>query len=301
VAVTHELIAAPLTSAQGAWLRYVERVERGEIIDPSGQYVAKGTMASVDASGHRIVRPKYDVATTAFNKHYRLGRNGKVIGVPATGNDGTTSLIDYPCDCGELPPAPTTTFVSSEGRAPYSGADNADGYIYDLKIGHGSAQGDHDGIPSSYTVLYSDLNKGAGGPFIYIGFTRVPSDASENPEAIHHRPYAVGPVTEIGIVKKYSYFDDYPAFGPPLYPVWVDTGTRDAFAEYDLNEGVGGTYIRAYNSKQFGAISNGQAIEVGVLSGNSSSIVPPSGWVKASTDLNENAGGDFIYFCIKAR
>lgn len=79
--------------------------------------------------------------------------------------------------------------------------------------------------------------------------------------------------------------------------MWVDTGRRLGFELYDLNEGVSGTYIRAIQSKSPNA---GLPLEIGVLSGNSSNIQPPVGWSKASIDLNEGAGGDFIYFCVKA-
>lgn len=39
--------------------------------------------------------------------------------------------------------------------------------------------------------------------------------------------------------------------------------------------------------------------EVGVIYGNSSSIQPPSPWVRVGSDLNKGAGGDYIYFCVK--
>ena len=288
--------AEKFSQAQTAWLRFVDKVERGELQDPSGQYVAKGTKAA-DATGSRITRPKFNAGTAAFAEHYRLNKNGEVVAVPVLGEGGVASKEYVPCDCGDLPPAPTTTFISSQGLAPYSGADNPNGYIWDLKIGHGSAQGDHDGIPSSYTVLYSDLNKGAGGPFIYIGFTRVPSTASENPEAINAQPYAVGPVVGIGYVTKCCYTSDYTNILYPYFPIWKDTGVRLGFREYDLNEGVGGTYIHATLTKNPGF---GVPIEIGVLSSNSANAQPPAGWAKASLDLNEGAGGDFIYFCIKS-
>jgi hypothetical protein len=295
-----EQVASPPTvspsSYPAAWQRFVDRVERGELVDPSGQYVAKGTKSKVDAAGHRISRPKFDAATSAFTEHYARLKNGEVVGI--TPGEAVSNYIQ-PCgeDCGGGG-GPTSTFYSSEGVAPYSGADNPLGYVWDLKIGYGSSPGARFGIPNSYTVLNSDLNQGAGGDYIYIGFTRVPGNVAESPEVIFGQRDAVGPVTTLGIGKKYSYFDDYPPILPPFYPVWVDTGRRLQFEQHDLNEGAGGTYIHAYQSKYAG---NGAPIEVGVLSGTSSFIEPPSGWVKASSDLNESAGGNFIYFCIKTR
>ena len=288
--------AKNMSPAQSAWLRFVDEVERGEQVDQSGQYVAKGTQGATDASGHRLVRPKFDAATAGFARRYAFGPDKT--GSSATGGGGTNIVYCDECvGSSGGGPRVTSTFISSEGLAPYSGTDNPNGYIWDLKIGHGSAQGDHYGIPNSYNVLYSDLNKGAGGPFIYIGFSRIPRDVSESPESINNGPYAVGAVTYLGITKKYSYYDDYAAFLPPIYYVWVDTGRRLGFELYDLNEGVSGTYIRAIQSKSPNA---GLPLEIGVLSGNSSNIQPPVGWSKASIDLNEGAGGDFIYFCVKA-
>lgn len=296
-----------LTPKQKAWLRFVDRVERGELVDPLGQYVAKDTKYDQATDRSRSIRPKFDAAKQHLSgRDTRLFLSGAVE-APADGSDGAITEGTGPdfcegCDTGTgifYPPV-TTTFVSSEGVVPYSGTDNPNGYIWDLKVGYGSTQGDHYGIPNSYTVLYSDLNKGAGGDFIYIGFTRVPSDMSNNPEVRFNNPYAIGPVTKIGIVKKYYFTDSYPLISSPYFPIWVDTGRPGSYEQEDLNNNAGGWYIRSYQSKQYGATTNGQAIEVGVLSGNSDTIQPPNGWTIASSDLNEGAGGNYIYFCIKA-
>ena len=322
VAATQQLSAASAASKnvvikQASWLRFINRVTRGEVVDPSGQYVAKGTTLAVDASDKRLARPKFDAAQPASAYFYRLdeagevvatpsakaGKAGKVVATSSAVAAGTANKFADPCfDCGGGNPPELTTFITSEGVVPYGGADNPNGYIWDLKIGHGSAQGDHYGIPNSYTVLYSDLNKGAGGDFIYIGFSRVPSDMSNNPEVRFNNPYAIGPVTRIGIVKKYYFTDNYPTIASPDFSIWVDTGRPGAaFEQEDLNNNAGGWYIRSYQSKQYGAITSGQAIEVGVLSSNIGTVQPPSGWTIASSDLNEGAGGDYIYFCVKAR
>lgn len=294
--------AASQSPAQAAWLRFVDRVERGEVVDPSGQYVAKGTRVAADASGHRATGPKFNAATPLLSPHYRLLADGSWVGVGVA--TGTETSVDGPIDfcegcdtgTGQYYPPVTTTFISSEGVAPYSGSDNPNGYIYDLKIGYGSSPGDHYGIPNSYTVLYSDLNKGAGGDYIYIGFNRAPSTVSENPEIIYGDPYAAGPVTVLSEIRKSSFFDRWPSPGTYFYPGWVDTGRRLGFEQHDLNEGAGGVYIRAYQSKYPG----GNPVEIGVLSGNSDTIQPPTGWTKASRDLNEGARGNYIYFCVKA-
>lgn len=251
MAATQQLSTASVVSKnvvikQASWLRFINRVTRGEVVDPSGQYVAKGTTLAVDASDKRLARPKFDAAQPASAYFYRLdeagevvatpsakaGKAGKVVATSSAVAAGTANKFADPCfDCGGGNPPELTTFITSEGVVPYGGADNPNGYIWDLKIGHGSAQGDHYGIPNSYTVLYSDLNKGAGGDFIYIGFSRVPSDMSNNPEVRFNNPYAIGPVTRIGIVKKYYFTDNYPTIASPDFSIWVDPGRPGAAFE----------------------------------------------------------------------
>lgn len=68
----NQTLAAPnavqaLTPVQAAWLRFVDRVERGEVVDPSGQYVAKATKLPMDAAGHRLTWPKHDAITPQFS------------------------------------------------------------------------------------------------------------------------------------------------------------------------------------------------------------------------------------------
>jgi hypothetical protein len=46
--------------------------------------------------------------------------------------------------------------------------------------------------------------------------------------------------------------------------------------------------------------TNGTPInEVGVIAGGNSGIACPSGWTRVGQDLNQGAGGDYIYFCYK--
>ena len=296
-----------LSPAQVAWTRFVDKVKRGEAIDLSGQYVADGTKAAVDAAGNRTIRPKFDAATPEFSKHYRY--------LASTQTRGTNTGVVVSIDCAGDPNNPSqecnetgggnsggiySAFTSSEGRAPYSGADNPNGHVWDVKLGYGSQAGGRYGIPNSYTIIPTNLNEGAGGNYIYIGFSRVPQDVSESPEQINHWPYSTGPVVQLAYIAKYSFRGRYPIYPSDHFPIWVDTGVRNSFEVRDLNQGAGGTYIRGAQTKS-PRISPYVPVEVGVLSGNSASIQPPAGWTKVSIDLNEGAGGSFIYFCTKPR
>jgi hypothetical protein len=109
------------------------------------------------------------------------------------------------------------------------------------------------------------------------------------------------PVKDI-YVKSYS-------FGAPTGGGWgwptpwappIETKDAFGFHQPDLNDGSAGKYIYAFQEKYEGATPYPATVmEVGVIYGNSSSIVPPTGWRKIPGDLNEGAGGDYIYFVVK--
>ena len=280
--------AKKLSPAQLAWLQFVDDVERGVQVDPSGQYVAKKTIVT----DHRLSRPTFDAATPAFAQHYMLQDNGKVIGVAKGGPVANFIQPCNPCGDGE---GITTTFVSSEGKAPYSGTDNPQGYIYDLKVISTP-------VPRvGYTIVPADLNHGAGGGVtIYVTFTRNPSMVLYGQEK--GMANSIGPV--IGIdVKTIDPLIFIAEPNPPLftYPIWNSGGTNQQYGltQLDLNKGAGGDYIYSYQQKQSGGIPI--PIEVGVVYGNSSNIQPPSGWTRNGVNLNKGAGGDYIFFCFKPR
>ncbi|MBC5994223.1 hypothetical protein [Pontibacter cellulosilyticus] len=150
---------------------------------------------------------------------------------------------------------------------------------------------------SGYTRLDVDLNKGAGGKYIYLEFTRDPNSVKQE-----HPDYNLRnePITDFKAIayntglsewtappKNYSYIYEHT-------PYWALT----SYKIIDLNDGAGGKYIYGYQSRNFVVYGN-SIKEVGILYGNSSSIQPPSGWIKQPQDLNEGAGGDYIYFCYK--
>ncbi|MBD1397518.1 hypothetical protein H9Q13_10100 [Pontibacter sp. JH31] len=215
---------------------------------------------------------------------------------------------DEPCEgcVGYIPPTPpSSTFVSSEGRGyayyPNQFYYNPYNYIQDLKIIMGSSSSIGTSDFPGYFKIDADLNKGAGGKYIYLCFTRDPDKvvgSRVNPGAWVNDGRIGKTVPVRGIVVKTQ------TFGPANQ--WPNDWTppieaKDALGYHcpDLNDGAGGNYIYAYQRKD--SYDNTLPIvkEVGVLYGQSSSIQPPSGWIKISGDLNDGAGGDYIYFCIK--
>lgn len=241
----------------------------------TGQYVSKDVQVTGYEDGsERPIRPKFDAAEAIST---------------------LTLPPDEPCEgCngGYIPPAPqSSTFVSSEGRGAY-------GNIYNLEFIK-----DSDPLPSAetgYTRLDVDLNRGAGGKYIYISFTRDPEAISQfhkdyqsrsNPLThLYAKGYTTGLSEWVAAPEGYGYIYEYTGN-------WATPSSLFDYKVIDLNDGSGGKYIYAYSSRYS---SKGSPIrEVGILYGNNSSIVPPTGWIKDPQDLNEGAGGDYIYLCYK--
>jgi hypothetical protein len=184
-----------------------------------------------------------------------------------------------------------TIFRSSLGRG-------GSGAIRDLKFekGNSSAQ-----TPlAGYHLITADLNRGAGGAYIYLTFTRD-LDSIQNGDECGHisNDFVTGIVAD-----DYNAFDAVGAKGncsfrapgsPILQPIRIGSSVL-AWKHPDLNDGSGGRFIFAWQYKQEG----GSPIhEVGVVSGGSSGIQCPTGWIKQTQDLNQGAGGDYIYFCYR--
>lgn len=251
--------------------------------DKTGQYVPKSKQVTGYEDGReRPTRPKYDI----------LPGDGMIAFIPPPD--------DEPCG-GEYNPCPTgtnTTFISSVGIGAFSG--NPNGYIYALRI----ISGTNSSITPSngHIKIASDLNKGAGGKYVYLTFTRNPQYSTEALPYVPTRTYGYHePITKIdteahtqlGVINE----------GPPgskyryMFKFYDDTQQSNAQAA-DLNEGAGGRYIFGLVSRD--TFFGGPIKEVAILSGTSSSIQPPnSTWYKVGRNLNEGAGGYYIYFCYR--
>jgi hypothetical protein len=180
-----------------------------------------------------------------------------------------------------------STFRSSVGLGS--------GYIRDLKFEKGDTSSQTP-LPG-YFLIPADLNKGAGGTYVYLPFTR---DATK----------VQGPFEYCGGQNQYVtgiIADDFGAasnmkgtcnVGVSPYaapPIWEYPGADFLpWKHPDLNDGAGGRFIFAWQQMH---LSGSPVREVGVVSGNSSGISCPSGWTRVNQDLNQGAGGDWIYFC----
>jgi hypothetical protein len=224
---------------------------------------------------------------------------------PKDDSDSGVSINNIPEDpcCSGGGTAPSFTFVSSEGLGvgPFNG--NPSGHIIAIRVIMGSSAAIQ---PSQgHIKLNADLNKGAGGKYINITFTRNPVYSYENDG--HYGPVTYNiPLTNIK-VESYTqmcytfkgYVCDTNPEGSYRHMYKFD-GTNSLYGgtATDLNDGAGGKYIFGHVSRS--AYYYGNPIkEVGVLSSALSSAQPPSGWTKVPGDLNENAGGDYVWFCYK--
>jgi hypothetical protein len=274
--------AAPTNQASAAarqlnWQQFTARVEAGTLADPYGQYVSKATQVAGNG-GPRVQRPKRDEAAATL-----LSANAPDA---ATGPEGQILLPEDPIDGGGgggyYPPP--FTFVSSEGQstAPWA---NATEYITDLKLVSDAGYSYQFG---GYNRLNLDLNKGAGGRYIYLTFHRGSSGVEfSNSNA---------PLTRLSVLTR-SFSGNYSVSDHE--PIWMGQWLTDhvQVAPLDLNENAGGDYIYSFQSRNtsFG----GPIREVGIIASSNSNVQPPAGWERVGVDLNKGAGGDYIYFCVK--
>lgn len=243
--------------------------------DKTGQYVSKDVQVTGYEDGsERPTRPKYDAAGTIRANYID----------PCDGCGGTG---------GPYTPPPST-FVSSEGVGDFVNWFSGD--IYALRV----IVGDNEYVlPSEgHIKLNADLNRGAGGKYIYLTFTRNPQYSYEN-DGVHAAITYDKPITGI-YVEAHTQVGNLND-GAPLNSNWRHLyrfdGTTSLYPS-DLNDGAGGRYIYGYVTRMID-VGMTPIKEVGILYGQSSSIEPPSGWIKEGRDLNEGAGGDYIYICYK--
>jgi hypothetical protein len=267
------------------WNKFVDSVSTGKEKDPLGQYVSKDTYVQNPGEGtERPTRPKYTQEERETKLKLLTGQTKqKSTGV------GTANGKSY-----------SYQFSSSEGLGlvsnptPYYDQYNPDNYVYDLKI----VKDGKNPLPG-YTLIPLDLNRGAGGQYIYLSFTRdvrYYTNAGTSYEGDNYQ--APGPVRDVTSVSGRfgASFSSWPNYFTPAWTEW-NCDFAQCWKEGDLNDGAGGRYIYAYQSKLG---FRGSPVEVGVLSGNGD-ISPPAGWQRVGVDLNEGAGGAYVWFCIKRR
>jgi hypothetical protein len=125
--------------------------------------------------------------------------------------------------------------------------------------------------PTGYTKIPYDLNKGAGGRFLYLCYHKASYQTyGKNKQCIDSLVVIYGKSTQ-------------PPAGYTKIP-------------QDLNEGAGGDYV--YLCYRLADWVNAIAIkDVTVVGGGNANVPAPYGYEKVPGDLNKGAGGDFIYVC----
>ena len=298
----------PYAPLQKAWLRYVEKLESGEATDPTGQYVSKKQHVERAEDGSAPARPKEGAESKkgdfGFDAYVRA--NGGYDG-PACPEClvGGKLIYVYPNEDPDNPtgggtgggPAITSTFQSSEGQG-------GTGNILDLKITKGGSSSISP-LPG-YNKIAVDLNRGAGGRYIYITFTRQAGSIQLGNETNWGwaASQTSGPVRAVQVFGAATGISLGWVFGntPPrgFVPTWAPNPIPGVdWKEPDYNDGAGGAYLYGYQFKDI-ALAPNAPVEVGVIASNTRYPVPPAGWTADYTqDLNERAGGDFIYYCYK--
>jgi hypothetical protein len=130
--------------------------------------------------------------------------------------------------------------------------------------------------PQGYEKIPYDLNKGAGGDFIYACIRKEPVNVIKYG--------SIRPVTDLKVVMGDSASVGAPA-GYEKVPV-------------DLNRGAGGKYIYLCKCKGQPGVPDGGLRDLTVVGGSHPNIAPPYGYRRIESDLNKGAGGLFIYFCL---
>ena len=124
-------------------------------------------------------------------------------------------------------------------------------------------------VPATYSIVNVNLNKNAGGKYIYLAYSRSSSHGD--------------PITGLQVFASYS--SNFPG--------------QNGFTKIpnDLAEGAGGKWIYLYYTKNK---ENYPIYQVDVVSGASSYTYPPDDtWVRINQDTNDQAGGSYVYICYK--
>ncbi|MCH3918171.1 MAG: hypothetical protein LKE40_12095 [Spirochaetia bacterium] len=143
-------------------------------------------------------------------------------------------------------------------------------YITDIKI----IEGRHANVPvpQGYVKLPLDVNKGAGGRYIYICYKKGPGPRR---------------IVDLKIATASTIFTK-------------DFATEFGYTKInvDLNTGAGGDYIYLFYKKDTKWEYDTDGItDITLVTGQNA--FAPAGYDRLSVDLNRGAGGEYIYLCYK--
>ena len=140
-------------------------------------------------------------------------------------------------------------------------------YIGDLKIVTMSSGG-HVQPDPGYHLIPVDLNKNAGGKYIYLTYKRT-DDLNEA-------------ITSVSVIAGLT--SSYP----------IQRGHKKL--TQDICDGAGPKYI--YITYIKGGQHGWPPLDgLDVIFGRTSHIYPPEHWVRDNQDCNDLAGGDYVYIC----
>lgn len=126
---------------------------------------------------------------------------------------------------------------------------------------------DNEATPAGYSKIPFDLNKSAGGKYIYLAYKRGGKDS----------------ITDFYVISGGSSS--------------ISAPTGFTKINRDLNKGAGGDYIYLCYKKNG---TNPPVLDVNVLQAKSTADVHPApGWTKVGMDLNKGAGGYYQYICYR--
>lgn len=329
------------TTGTAAWLRFVARVEAGEIQDPTGQYVSNATQVASDGTSARPGRPSMDARkrTLASLHPSKPGRPGG-IGTnfiqpddPSGGGGGGAPAPNYSSFSSteivqpyDTPPATTSALGPKKPKLGktngFYSTENPNGFLYDLKIVKGSDADRPFHNNPYYHNIPANLNSGAGGQTIYISFTRDPrgveyqhfssSDCGdggdEQPKSGYGpgAPYLDNFITDIDTRVNCCFGSVGKCYTTDTqvsyFPFWA-LGNINVNSDYMKFPDLndGAGGAYVYAFLTRTAGYNRPPIEVGVLTGNNEYITPPAGWTRVGSNLNSGAGGDYIFLCRKSR
>jgi hypothetical protein len=153
------------------------------------------------------------------------------------------------------------------------------GYIYDLKVSIRNSN-NAPNMQDGYTKLNVDLNEGAGGKWIYLYYKKTDQAISA---LSYIRSDAVSVLSQIETL-----FPNLEKLGR--------TFSNNLWA--DLNDGAGGKYIKLSGQRYpiiYGYNTGGLAIQNIAVVSSTQSMSSWNGWERVTQDLNEGAGGKYIY------
>jgi hypothetical protein len=140
--------------------------------------------------------------------------------------------------------------------------------LAELQVIHGETSGVTP--PGGFKKIDVDLNKGAGGEFMYL--------CCQQMSKVDMEAKSVKPITDVAIV-----FGENAAAPAGYTKLGVD-----------LNKSVGGDFI--YLCYRRGAFENAIRGLI-IVHGNDGSVMPAKPYVRIAKDLNKGAGGEWIYLC----